>query len=94
VFTKTLDQIDAEAMQRAYQFKNKNKDIAQDLSMPTVRRTPDQLAQAEQRAKELAAIAVGWIENDRLNTYLPQLLDDQSKNVRIAAAQSVLLLAK
>lgn len=94
VFTKPIEQIDAEAIARAYQFKHKDKDIPQDTVIPEVTRTAAQKAQAEKRAKTLAAIAVGWIDHDQLTAFLPQLLDDPDKNVRLAAAQSALLLAK
>jgi HEAT repeat protein len=42
-----------------------------------------------ERVKVLTALAIGEIGTDSLLTYLPQLLQDESKFVRIAAAKAV-----
>jgi HEAT repeat protein len=50
----------------------------------------DMDAQGQQRTKILAALAIGEISADRPAKYLPQLLQDPSKVVRLAAAKAVL----
>jgi len=50
----------------------------------------DMDAQGQQRTKTLAALAIGEIGTDRLARYLPQLLQDPSRIVRLAAAKAVL----
>ncbi len=50
----------------------------------------DMDAQGQQRTKTLAALAIGEIGTDRLMRYLPQLLQDPSNVVRLAAAKAVL----
>jgi HEAT repeat protein len=50
----------------------------------------DMDAQGQQRTKTLAALAIGEIGTDSLARYLPQLLQDPSKVVRLAAAKAVL----
>lgn len=47
-------------------------------------------AQGQQRTKMLAALAIGEIGTNPLAKYLPQLLQDPSKVVRLAAAKAVL----
>ncbi len=47
-------------------------------------------AQGQERAKILAALAIGEIGKDRLAKYLPALLQDPSKAVRLAAARAIL----
>jgi HEAT repeat protein len=42
-----------------------------------------------ERVKVLAALAIGQIGTERLKRFLPQLLQDESKFVRIAAAKAV-----
>jgi HEAT repeat protein len=49
---------------------------------------------AARRPKALAALAIGRIGTEDLKKYLPQLLKSDSKQVRLAAANSVLLLEK
>jgi HEAT repeat protein len=51
---------------------------------------PQMDAQGQQRVKTLAALAIGEIGTDRPAKYLPQLLQDPSKGVRLAAAKAVL----
>ena len=46
--------------------------------------------QGRQRTKTLAALAIGEIGDERPARYLPQLLQDPSKIVRLAAAKAVL----
>ncbi len=46
-----------------------------------------------ERAKILAALAIGQIGTEKLTPYLPTLLADNSPDVRIAAAKAVLQLA-
>jgi HEAT repeat protein len=46
-----------------------------------------------ERARTLAALAIGRIASPRLTPMLPQLLTDPSTAVRIAAAKAVLLIA-
>jgi HEAT repeat protein len=43
-----------------------------------------------ERVKVLAAIAIGQIGTENLKKFLPQLIKDESKPVRIAAAKAVL----
>jgi HEAT repeat protein len=50
----------------------------------------DMDAQGQQRIKMLAALAIGEIGTPRSAKYLPQLLQDPSKHVRLAAAKAVL----
>ena len=50
----------------------------------------DMDTQGQQRVKTLAALAIGEIGTERSAKYLPQLLEDPSKNVRLAAAKAVL----
>jgi len=50
----------------------------------------DMDAQGQQRVKTLAALAIGEIDAERPAKYLPQLLQDPSKFVRLAAAKAVL----
>lgn len=45
-------------------------------------------------ANGMATMAIGRIENPSLTKYLPKLLNSRSKEIRLIAAQSVLLLAK
>jgi HEAT repeat protein len=47
-------------------------------------------AQSRQRIKTLAALAIGEIGTPPVAKYLPQLLQDPSKTVRLAAAKAVL----
>ncbi len=47
-------------------------------------------AQGQQRTKALAALAIGEIDAESPAKYLPQLLQDSSKVVRLAAAKAVL----
>jgi HEAT repeat protein len=47
-------------------------------------------AQGQQRTKTLAALAIGEIDAESPAKYLPQLLQDPSKVVRLAAAKAVL----
>ena len=47
-------------------------------------------AQTQQRVKTLAALAIGEIGTETPAKYLPQLLQDPSKTVRLAAAKAVL----
>jgi HEAT repeat protein len=44
------------------------------------------------RAKALAALAIGRIKTPALTKYLPELLNSDSKGVRLAAAKAVLLI--
>jgi HEAT repeat protein len=46
--------------------------------------------QGQQRVKVLGALAIGEIGTEPLARYLPQLLQDPSKTVRLAAAKAVL----
>lgn len=48
--------------------------------------------EARQRNNVLAAMAIGRIGSERLNKFLPELLQSQSKQVRLSAAGAVLLL--
>jgi HEAT repeat protein len=50
----------------------------------------DMGAQGQERTKTLAALAIGEIASDRPAKYLPQLLQDPAKVVRLAAAKAVL----
>ena len=50
----------------------------------------DMDAQGQQRIKTLAALAIGEVAAERPAKYLPQLLQDSSKVVRLAAAKAVL----
>jgi HEAT repeat protein len=50
----------------------------------------DMDAQGQQRIKTLAALAIGEIAAERPAKYLPQLLQDPSRVVRLAAAKAVL----
>ncbi len=52
--------------------------------------TADMDAQGQQRTKTLAALAIGEVAAERPAKYLPQLLQDPSKAVRLAAAKAVL----
>jgi len=47
-------------------------------------------AQGQERVKTLAAIAMGEIDTKAAAKYLPELLQDPSKTVRLAAAKAVL----
>jgi HEAT repeat protein len=47
-------------------------------------------AQGQERVKTMAALAIGEIGTERSARYLPQLLQDPSKGVRLAAAKAVL----
>jgi hypothetical protein len=49
-------------------------------------------AERTNRAKALAALAVGRIKTPALTKYLPDLLNSDSKGVRLAAAKAVLLI--
>jgi HEAT repeat protein len=51
-------------------------------------------AQGQERIKVLAALAIGEIGSDKLLRYLPPLLTDPSKRVRLAAAKAVLRAAR
>ncbi|MCL5280311.1 MAG: HEAT repeat domain-containing protein [Planctomycetes bacterium] len=50
----------------------------------------DMDTQGQQRIKTLAALAIGEVAAERPAKYLPQLLQDPSKVVRLAAAKAVL----
>ena len=95
--TKPLSQIDQEAMERAYSYRKKDdKDGAKQdkesrMLFQPVYRTTEEYEQAVERAKILAALAIGYIKDNTLDAYLPKLLTDPSRDVRIAAAQSVML---
>ena len=95
--TKPLSQIDQEAMERAYSYRKKGdknsteSDKESRMLFQPVYRTTEEYEQAVERAKILAALAIGYIENDTLDAHLPKLLNDPSRDVRIAAAQSVML---
>jgi HEAT repeat protein len=52
--------------------------------------TADMDAQGQERVKTLAALAIGEIGTERPAKYLPQLLQDPLKGVRLAAAKAVL----
>ena len=98
--TKPLSQIDQEAMERAYSFrKKKDKDGTEGekesrMLFQPIYRTNVEYEQAVERAKILAALAIGYIENATLDEYLPKLLADPSRDVQIAAAQSAMLRFK
>ncbi len=47
-------------------------------------------AQGQERVKVLAALAIGEVATKQAGRYLPQLLQDSSKKVRLAAAKAVL----
>lgn len=47
-------------------------------------------AQSQERIKMLAALAIGEIGTEKLKKYLPPLLQDPSKKVRLAAAKATL----
>jgi HEAT repeat protein len=47
-------------------------------------------ARGQERVKTLAALAIGEIGTEATGRYLPQLLQDASKKVRLAAAKAVL----
>lgn len=49
-------------------------------------------AERTNRAKALAALAIGRIKTPALTKYLPELLNSDSKGVRLAAAKAVLLI--
>ncbi|MDO8302059.1 MAG: HEAT repeat domain-containing protein, partial [Sedimentisphaerales bacterium] len=49
-------------------------------------------AERSNRAKALAALAIGRIKTPSLTKYLPDLLNSDSKGVRLAAAKAVLLI--
>jgi len=51
-------------------------------------------AQSQERIKVFTALAIGEIGTERLAKYLPQLLQDPSKPVRLAAAKAVLRRAR
>jgi HEAT repeat protein len=51
-------------------------------------------AQAQQRVKILTALAIGEIGTESLKKYLPRLLADPSKPVRLAAAKAILQCAQ
>ena len=50
----------------------------------------DMDAQGQERVKTLAALALGEVATEQTGRYLPQLLQDSSKRVRLAAAKAVL----
>jgi HEAT repeat protein len=54
------------------------------------RLTADMDAQGQERVKTLAALAIGEIGTKAAAKYLPELLQDPSKTVRLAAAKAVL----
>lgn len=100
VLTKPLAQIEQETMQRAYDLmmdrqKSEDPDSRPDKTAGKndSQRTPVEDAKAITRAKTLATIAVGRIGRKELVSHLPALIKDKSKDVRLAAAQSTLLLA-
>jgi HEAT repeat protein len=45
-------------------------------------------------ANFIATMSIGYIGSEELNNYLPERLESESKSVRLAAAQSVLLQSK
>lgn len=101
--TKPLEQIDVEAMQRAYEYgqKKKQADNTEDQEnvekkpvFRPVNRTTKEYEQTQQRAKTLSALAIGYIKTDDVTKFLPELINDGSKEVSLAAAQSVLSLDK
>ncbi len=47
-------------------------------------------APGQERVKTLAALAIGEVATEQTGRYLPQLLQDSSKRVRLAAAKAVL----
>ncbi len=51
-------------------------------------------AQGQERVKTLAALAIGEVVTEQTGRYLPQLLQDSSKRVRLAAAKAVLRRAR
>ncbi|UCG59865.1 MAG: HEAT repeat domain-containing protein [Phycisphaerales bacterium] len=51
--------------------------------------TAGQSSDDRERVNRLTALAIGEIGTDRLAKYLPQLLRDESKSVRLAAAKAV-----
>jgi HEAT repeat protein len=53
----------------------------------------DRDAQGQQRVKVLTALAIGEIASEPLDKYLPRLLADPSKPVRLAAAKAILQYA-
>jgi len=56
--------------------------------------TPEQDEESKQRTYVLAALAIGQIQSKRLAQYLPKLLNEPAKQVRIAAAKAVFMYAK
>lgn len=84
--TKPLSQIQAERV-------NNN---VKDSNIAAAKSSPDYWIQPEPetiaRVKVLAAMAIGYIKNDKLNQFLPSLLSDQDVNVRLAAAQSAMMV--
>jgi HEAT repeat protein len=51
-------------------------------------------AQGQERVKTLVALAIGEVATEKTSRYLPQLLQDPSKRVRLAAAKAVLRRAR
>lgn len=56
--------------------------------------TDDMAPQDAERTKKLTALAIGQINTKKLRRFLPSLIDDGSKTVRIAAAKAVFQMRK
>ncbi len=95
--TKPLEQIDVEALERSYNYREKNNDEknTENSSEPIFKplnRSPQEYQKDTEQAKTLAALAIGYINVEKLNEFLPGLLSDSSPIVRLGAAQSVLIV--
>ena len=59
------------------------------LDVFTKNLTADMDEQGKERINRLTAMAIGQIKTKSLNKFLPQLLNNPSKSVRLAAAKAV-----
>ena len=100
VLTKPLWQIRQESYQRieglASKKKSGDKDASetQSIASKDFMGSPQQMKQFEIQSKMLAAMAIGWLDSKPLSKYLPELLNHSNQDVRLGAAQSVLVLSR
>jgi len=91
LITKLDDDILEVRLAAAEQLGKLKNPIGESEVVNVFSKNPDaSLSQADlERVKVLAALAIGQIGTNNLKTLLPQLLMDESKSVRIAAAKAV-----
>ena len=100
VLTKPLWQIRQESYRRIEELASKKKQGSKDDSEAQVAArkdfmgSPQQMKQVEIQSKMLASMAIGWLDIKSLSKHLPELLNHSNQDIRLGAAQSVLVLGQ